>query len=63
MFLQRSPQKGLKALLGAYKLGPPQDGHVTVLVSGLVLCMIWAFKQTAVFRRQGLNQAQRVNSN
>jgi hypothetical protein len=31
MFLQRWLQNGLKALLGAYTLSPPQLGQVTVL--------------------------------
>jgi len=29
MFLHRSLQKGRDRLLGAYKLGPPQRGHIT----------------------------------
>ena len=32
MFLQRRLQNGLKALLGAYTLSPPQLGQVTILV-------------------------------
>ena len=35
MFLQRTLQNGREALLGAYRLGPPQVGHLTVGPSAL----------------------------
>jgi hypothetical protein len=36
MFLQRWLQNGLKALVGAYTLSPPQQGQVTILECGVV---------------------------